>query len=81
MILLGDIIEDHYMVDNSKHDTVLRIGFMNKVVDCDMEKSFEMKRYKEKFDIVISDDGSVCPVLHVLGVFGDHELTKRPKID
>lgn len=77
IILMGDILEDHHMVDTSKHETVLRIGFLNKSPNDQDEYNFEMKRYKEKFDIVISDDGSICPILHTLSILGDHKLTER----
>ena len=77
---MGDIIEDHHMVDTTRHETVLRIGFLNKRPNDEEEYNFEMKRYKDKFDIVISDDGSICPVLHILSILGDHKLTERPNV-
>ena len=80
VILMGDIIEDHHMVDNQRHDNVLRIGFLNKKETCSDEFMFELKRYKEKFDLVISEDGSICPILHIFGLFGDHEVSVKPEV-
>ena len=61
---MGDILEDAYMACDTRHDTVLRIGFLN--VRDKLEMSEKLVKYKEVFDIVISDDGSLDPVLHLL---------------
>lgn len=58
---MGDIIADAFMASDSKHDTVVRVGFLNKLSDPLMLES-----YMETFDLVISDDGSLCPVLSLL---------------
>ncbi len=52
------------MACDTRHDTVLRIGFLN-VRDC-LGIDDKLVKYKEVFDIVISDDGSLDPVLHLL---------------
>ena len=47
------------MVDDARHENVLRVGFCNKATACE-------EAYLEHFDMVISQDGSLCPVLSVL---------------
>jgi hypothetical protein len=58
VILLGDIIEDCDMVDKSKHDQVINIGFLN-----NMNKNAHLlDNYMEYFDMVITGDGPLEPV-------------------
>lgn len=45
------------MVCDTKHEHVLRIGFYN-----DKNDKSLLDSYMEKFDLVISGDGSLCPV-------------------
>lgn len=61
VILMGDILQDANMCNNSDHETVLRIGFLN-----EFEDEAKLNRYLEKFDLVIADDGSLCPVMSIL---------------
>ena len=49
------------MACDTKHDTVLRVGFLNSN-NCENK----LQQYQETFDIVIADDGSLCPVLYLL---------------
>lgn len=59
MLLIGDILQDARMVDDSRHSHVVRVGFCNKATAC-------VDAYLEHFDLVISRDGSLCPVLSIL---------------
>ena len=58
VIVMGDIIEDSFMVRENFHDTILRVGFMNeenptsRIVTC----------FRNNFDLIVSKDGSLCPV-------------------
>ena len=82
MILLGDIVEDARMAKDSEHDTIVRIGFMNENKGIHKrEFTYKLKKYLEKFDVVISEDGSLCPVLHLLSQLsqgGDNEKQYGP---
>jgi len=59
IIVMGDIIEDSFMVRESHHDTILRIGFLNKL---ELEKK-ELIAFKNTFDLIIGGDGSFCPII------------------
>lgn len=53
VILIGDNIGDSHMSDGIPHDTIIKIGFLNKRVD-------EFKEaYSKAFDVVITDDGDM----------------------
>jgi 5'-nucleotidase len=51
VILLGDSIGDVGMIEGFDYDNLLKIGFLNE----DVEKN--LSRYKENFDVVITNDG------------------------
>jgi len=53
VILLGDSLGDLDMVDDRDMHTIIRIGFLNE----NIEKNLDL--YKNKFDIVITHDGSM----------------------
>lgn len=64
VLLLGDSIGDRGMVqEDSNHDTILRIGFLNNEHD---EEA--LKHYKEAFDVVLENE----PSMHFV-----HELIKE----
>lgn len=52
IILLGDSLEDLGMAEKMNSHTIISIGFLNQYID---EK---LNTYMEKFDIVITNDGS-----------------------
>ncbi len=60
VILLGDSLGDLDMSAGIKHDTIIKIGFLNENVE---EK---LAIYEEKFDIVILNDSSMDYVLELL---------------
>jgi hypothetical protein len=52
---MGDILDDVKMVRESKHDIILKIGFLN-----DMKRtSHLLDDFSKAFDIVITGDGSL----------------------
>ncbi|MDD3774290.1 MAG: hypothetical protein PHW50_03370 [Patescibacteria group bacterium] len=53
VILLGDNIEDNAMANGIAHENILKIGFLNKNVVENLEK------YKQHFDVLIINDGSM----------------------
>lgn len=61
---MGDILEDSLMACDTRHDTVLRVGFLN--VGDHLEFSNNLKKFQKVFDIVITDDGSLEPIIHIL---------------
>ncbi len=65
VILMGDILEDAEMACDSKHSTVFRVGFLNSTSE---EK---LAKFGHKFDLVICDDGSLCPIIHLLHVINN----------
>ena len=68
VVLMGDILQDAYMCCDSKHDTVVRVGFLNKGESAGQEV---LNKYMSKFDLVIAGDGSLCPVLVLLECLGE----------
>ena len=60
VILLGDILDDSTIACDTKHENVVRIGFLN----VNSEDKFE--QFSKKFDIVICEDGSLCPVISII---------------
>lgn len=59
------------MACDTKHDTVLRVGFLN--IRDHLEFSNNFRKFSKVFDIVITDDGSLEPVIHLLeSLRGDH---------
>lgn len=61
IILLGDTLGDSRMTDGFHHsDVILKIGFLNTNID----KMYP--KFKEVFDVVITDDGSMYPLYHIL---------------
>ena len=53
IIVMGDIVEDVKMVDETKHDIVLKIGFLNDIEN----QSHMIEKYMDTFDMVIAGDG------------------------
>lgn len=53
VILLGDSVDDLDMLHGIEHKEVIKIGFLNE----DIEKN--LKNYKENFDVLILNDGSM----------------------
>lgn len=60
VILIGDSIEDSEMADGLNHNIVIKIGFLNN------KKEERLDRYKEVYDVVILDDGSMDYVNYLL---------------
>jgi 5'-nucleotidase len=60
IILVGDAIEDLRILDGVKHEEAIRIGFLNEEIERDLEL------FKNSFDIVVLDDGTLIPLLEVL---------------
>lgn len=53
VILLGDSVDDLDMLQGIEHKEVIKIGFLNE----NIEKN--LKKYKENFDVLILNDGSM----------------------
>ncbi|HLD02166.1 MAG TPA: hypothetical protein VJC07_00510 [Candidatus Nanoarchaeia archaeon] len=60
VILLGDSIGDIGMAEGIKHDTMIKVGFLNDKVDSNI------KIFKENFDVVITNDGPMNYVNELL---------------
>lgn len=52
VLLFGDNLEDVGMVEGFNADTILKVGFLNREYD----KENRLKEYKDKYDIVITED-------------------------
>ena len=53
IILLGDSLDDLKMVEGTKYDEIIKIGFLNEKID------ENLKDYKKAFDVVILNDGTM----------------------
>ena len=51
-ILIGDLIEDVKMIDEKEEGTTLRIGILTK----EMENEENLELYKERFDVVLTEE-------------------------
>ena len=61
-ILMGDMLEDAMMTQNSLHQCVLKIGFLKNISNDKMC----LENYKKSFDIVVKGNGSLCHVCKLL---------------
>ncbi|MFW6383331.1 MAG: hypothetical protein ACOCZQ_01665, partial [Nanoarchaeota archaeon] len=61
VILLGDSLEDLGMVNDLGTNLVIKIGFLNE----NIENKLEL--YKSKYDVVITNDGTMNYVNKILG--------------
>ncbi|MBW2998643.1 hypothetical protein KY321_03835, partial [Candidatus Woesearchaeota archaeon] len=59
VILMGDSLGDLDMTSGMDHDIVIKIGFLN-------EDLTQLPLYKEKFDVVITNDGDMGYVLDLV---------------
>lgn len=62
-ILIGDVIDDIKMLPNSIHSEKITIGFLDKNIDENLEK------YRNSFDIILTDNSSFGEVEKVLGAY------------
>lgn len=63
LIVMGDIIADSQMSRDHEHDHQIKVGFFNK------ENGLE--EFSKHFDIVITGDGTLCPVVYTISeMFG-----------
>jgi hypothetical protein len=70
VLIMGDILDDVKMIRESVHETVLKIGFLN-----DIQKNSHLtEEFLKAFDIVITGDGSLYPVNHLLESVFEREL-------
>ncbi|MFA4887236.1 MAG: hypothetical protein WC595_03415 [Candidatus Nanoarchaeia archaeon] len=60
VLLLGDSLGDLGMTAGLHHNTIIKVGFLNEGI----EKNLEL--YKENFDVVITEDGSMDYVNQLL---------------
>lgn len=60
VILLGDQISDLMMVDEKKHEDVLKIGFYSSRSEVDINQ------FTDKFDIVCLDNDDYCDLVDIL---------------
>ena len=74
LIVMGDLLEDVKMVDPSRHETVLKVGFMN---DWASEKHL-LEDFMNTFDVVIVGDGSLQPVNLLISNLFKEQLDSPP---
>ena len=60
MILLGDGLGDVTMAEGIPHEVVLKVGFLNDKVEQLLPK------YKEIYDVIVTNDGSMDVVVELL---------------
>ena len=60
VILLGDTLEDTWMVEWFEYKNLIKIGFLNENIDN------QMPFFKEKYDVIILNDGSMEYVNNLL---------------
>ena len=63
-IVMGDLIEDINMVKNLELNQIITVGFYNSQASGKSNEVF--KRYVEKFDIVVLNDGNLTHVANIL---------------
>lgn len=60
VLLIGDSLDDVGMVEGFKYDNLIKIGFLNSNIEESLEK------YKEVFDVVITNDGDLDFIINLL---------------
>ena len=58
IIVMGDIVEDSFMVRENHHKTILRVGFLN----ADDPKPQDVTAFRNCYDLFVMGDGSICPI-------------------
>jgi hypothetical protein len=73
VVVMGDIISDSRMVDDSQHEITIKIGFLN-----NREKHGHMiEDYLKVYDMVVMDDGTLLPAAYLLTrLINDQEIDK-----
>lgn len=64
IILMGDVIDDLRMIENVDYYNLIKIGFFNHSVNEHNQQ--ELQDFKKKFDIVVTNDGSLLPACTIL---------------
>ena len=64
VLLLGDSLGDLGMVAGFEYDNLIKVGFLNDKVEENLEK------YKENFDVVITNDSDMNYVGDIMKEFG-----------
>jgi hypothetical protein len=65
---MGDIIADSRMSRDHEHDHLLKIGFYNLQ---GKTNEVSLEEFRKHFDVVITGDGTMCPVVMLIGeMFG-----------
>lgn len=59
---MGDIEDDIYMVDEQKHDNVIKIGFLNNL----QKHEHLLDTYTNAYDIVLLNDGGLEHVTYII---------------
>ena len=62
VLLLGDMIEDAEVARDSEHETIIRVGYLNKEP---VTESLE-REFKDTYDLVIYGDGTLNSVNQLL---------------
>jgi len=60
VVLLGDSLSDLKMITGFDYDNLIKIGFLNENVEANLDK------YKDSYDVVITDDGDMGYVNELL---------------
>lgn len=78
ILLMGDVVDDLRMIENVEHDTVLKIGFFNYSLNDGKQELLE--DFKANFDVIISGDGDLWPVIAIIQIIAGKQIIKG-KID
>ena len=71
VILMGDVLDDVYMVDDSKREDALKIGFLNK------ETMKYKKEFLKVFDVVMDFNEDFYDVMNKLDIFKNDNCKKK----
>ena len=76
VILMGDVLEDVGMVKETKHDVVVKVGFLNEPKNYDQQ----IEEFKKAYDLVVVGDGSLLPVYYLLKKLFSEEITGEEEL-
>lgn len=62
VLLLGDIVEDNFMVSKEQRENTISVGFLN-----DLQKNGHLEdHYLDHFDVLVTNDGPLSVPLNIL---------------
>lgn len=73
LVVMGDLIADTRMVEDDKHEVIIKIGFLNNR----KSHGHMIEEYLKAYDLIVMDDGTLLPVAYLLGRLINQEIDEE----